>query len=102
MNLKDRNGCSPLSYAAINGHFQVTKLLLEREDVDVTSKDNKGQLPLAYAAGHSEVAQLLVMQTTVGQSSPNDIVASPATMSSSYPQSDGMQYFFDTWRTFVM
>ena len=84
VNWKDGYGRSPLSYAAEKGNLEVMKLLLARDDIDVNSKDNMGQLPLTYAAGRSEIVQLLMVRITAGLSSlaPNDILASPAMMSS--------------------
>jgi ankyrin repeat protein len=101
VNSKDECSRSPLSFAAENGHLEVTKLLLARDDIDVNSKDNRGQSPLAYA-GHSEIVQLFKARTTTGLSSLNDVVASRATMFSSYPRSDGMQYSFDAPRTCII
>jgi hypothetical protein len=77
----------------------VTKLLLALDDIDMNSKDNSGQSPLAYA-GSSDIVQLLMGQTTMGLSSPNDI--SLAVVSSSHPQSDGMQYSFGALRTSII
>jgi hypothetical protein len=78
------------------------KLLLARDDIDVNSKDNRGQLPFTYAGGQPEVVQLFTMRTATGLSSLNNIAASLVTMSSSYPQSDGMQYPFNALRKCMM
>ncbi|RPB06422.1 hypothetical protein P167DRAFT_497669, partial [Morchella conica CCBAS932] len=54
-------GLTPLSWAAMNGHGKVVKLLLEREDVDVNSKDKNGKIALELAAErrHTNVMELL-------------------------------------------
>jgi hypothetical protein len=62
VDLKDKNGRTPLSLAAGNGHEAVVKLLIETGKVDVDSKDKYGQTPLSWAAsnGHEAVVKLLV------------------------------------------
>jgi len=102
VNSKDEYSHSPLLYATQYRHLEVMKLLLARDDIDVNSKDNWGLQPIAYAGGCSKIVELFGARTTTGLSSPNDIVASLATMSSSYPRNDGMQYSFDALRTWII
>jgi Ankyrin repeats (3 copies) len=62
INLKDKNGQTPLSWAARNGHEAVVKLLLDRS-ADVESRDDEdGRTPLSWAAknGHDAVVKLLL------------------------------------------
>ena len=55
-------GDSPLAWAARNGHEEVVKMLLGREEVDPDEPNNYGQTPLFYAAemGNEEVVKLLL------------------------------------------
>ena len=60
---KDKNGRTPLSWAAAKGHEAVVGLLLEREDVQADSKENIfGRTPLSWAAvkGYEAVVRLLL------------------------------------------
>jgi ankyrin repeat protein len=52
--LKDKDGKTPLSWAAYKGHDVVVKVLLETGKVDIDVKDNDGRTPLLCAVygGH--------------------------------------------------
>jgi len=58
---KDRDGRTPLSWAARNGHEAVVKLLLEK-GAELETKSSNGQTPLSWAArsGREAVVELLV------------------------------------------
>ena len=60
-------GWTPLSWAAINGHEGVVRLLAEREDVEADSKNKDGNTPLSCAAinGHEGVVRLLAERDDV-------------------------------------
>src|SRR4051812_22415159 len=53
---KDDWGRTPLSVAAENGHLEVVRLLLSRDDVEADSEDKSGRTPLSRAAaeGHED------------------------------------------------
>jgi len=62
INGEGYRGCTPLSWAAYNGHEEVVKILLGRGEV-IPDKANKlGQTPLLEAArnGHQEVVKVLL------------------------------------------
>ncbi|KAN0069115.1 hypothetical protein V8E54_012744, partial [Elaphomyces granulatus] len=61
VNRRDKDGRTPLSYAASNGHEAVVKLLLDN-NADIESKDHDSRTPLLYAAwnGHEAVVKLLL------------------------------------------
>ena len=62
VNAKDRDGATPLPWAAWAGHKQVVELLIAK-GADVNAKvDRHGMTPLHYAAsrGHKEIAELLI------------------------------------------
>ncbi|KAI9765690.1 MAG: hypothetical protein M1840_007248 [Geoglossum simile] len=61
-DLKDSYGRTALSWAAINGHDGVVKLLLGKEGIELNSKDGYGWTALSLAAmsGHEAVVKLLL------------------------------------------
>jgi ankyrin repeat protein len=58
---KDKNGMTPLSFAAGAGHADVVKRLLASK-ADVNARDNNGMTPLYAAAGfgHKDTVELLL------------------------------------------
>ena len=68
MDQKDETDRTPLSWAAEYGHESVVRMLIEREEVDINSKDNRYEkTPLSWAAekGHEAVVQLLIKRDGV-------------------------------------
>ena len=61
MNHVDSNGLTALHWAALNGHLEVVKLLVESgADVDHVSEKGWTALHCAAYNGHLEVVKLLV------------------------------------------
>ncbi|KAL6901203.1 WD40-repeat-containing domain protein [Trichoderma evansii] len=57
-------GRTPLSWASVNGHRDVVKLLLDTNKVDFHSKDNHGRTPLRWASekGYYNIVQLMLQR----------------------------------------
>jgi len=49
INESDFSGCTPLAWAARNGHGEVVKLLLERKEVNPNKPDIHRRTPLLFA-----------------------------------------------------
>jgi len=66
-------GCTPLSWAAYNGHEEVVKILLRRREVNPDKADDDGQTPLFFAAqnGHEGVVKTLLGQEEVNPDKPD-------------------------------
>ena len=60
LDARDKNGKTPLHFAASYDHRDVLELLLANK-AEVNAKTNNGQTPLHMAAvnGHKDVAELL-------------------------------------------
>ena len=69
----DERRRTPLSFAAQGGHEAVVELLMERDDVDVDSKNDWAETPLFLAAehGHEAVVELLMERDDVDVDSKN-------------------------------
>ena len=61
MNARDRDGLTPLIWAAIQGHEEVVRVLLE-QGANLEARNNNGDTALMWASvmGHKEVVELLL------------------------------------------
>ncbi|KAF5244289.1 hypothetical protein FANTH_7799 [Fusarium anthophilum] len=59
---REGSGRTALSYAAINGHLDIVRMLLHKWKANVDATDDIGRTPLSYAAenGHAGIVQELV------------------------------------------
>jgi len=71
---EDFLGGGPLAWAARNGHEEVVKILLGREEVSPDKPDNDGRTPLLYAArdGHEGVVKILLAREEVNPDKPDN------------------------------
>ena len=80
VNARDKEGRTPLWWAAARGHEAVAGLLLARSDVEANSKDKYGgQTPLSRAAegGHEAVVRLLLARSDVEADSKDKFSQTP-------------------------
>ena len=72
INQTDSKDCTPLMWAAQNGHEGVVKMLLARNDVNPEKPDKHGQTPLCSAAenGHEGVVKILHGRDNVNPDKP--------------------------------
>ena len=70
----DFSSCTPLAWAAYNGHEGVVKILLEWEGANPDKPDNSGQTPLSYAAlnGHEGTVKILLGREGVNPDRPDN------------------------------
>ena len=85
INVEDFSGCTPLSWAARNGHEEAVKILLGRGEVNPDKPDNYGQTPLLHAArsGHEGVVKILLGQQEVNPDKPDNYGKRPLTYAAS-------------------
>ncbi|WP_339043795.1 ankyrin repeat domain-containing protein [Cardinium endosymbiont of Tipula unca] len=63
VNIRDINGCTPIYLAAVIGHTEMVKILLEKAiGINVNQEDRYGNTPLnsAVANNHIEIVKLLL------------------------------------------
>ena len=70
---KDKDGQTPLSWAARNGHEAIIKLLLETNRIDVNSRDKHNRTALSWATlkGHETIVKLLLETNKIDLNSGN-------------------------------
>ena len=66
-------GYTPLALAAGDGHEEVVRILLERDDIDPDKPDQDGRTPLWWAAwvGQEGVVKLLLGRDDVNPDKPD-------------------------------
>ncbi|KFY79296.1 hypothetical protein V499_01712 [Pseudogymnoascus sp. VKM F-103] len=79
MNATDKDGWTPLSLAARDGHEALLKSLLDSDIVDVDLKNGEGRTPLSWAAenGHEAVLKLLLDSDIVDINSKDRVGQTP-------------------------
>ena len=79
INGEDFSGCTPLSWAARNGHEEAVNFLLAQGEVDPDKPDKDGRTPLSYAAscGHEGVVGVLLGREEVNADKPDYIDQTP-------------------------
>jgi len=75
----DFSDCTPLAWAAYNGHGEVVKILLEQEEVSLDKPDNSGGTPLVHAAltRQEEVVKILLEREWVNPDKRDSIGKTP-------------------------
>ena len=83
INKQDFWGCTPLSWAACNGHEEVVKFLLGRREIDPDKPNGDGQTPLFPAAwnGHEGTVKILLEQRDVSPDKPDNNGRTPLSYS---------------------
>ena len=64
-DLKDKEGRTPLSWAAEKGHEAVVDLLLGTGKVDTDSKDSYSKTPLLRATAYRHEAVMKLLQSSI-------------------------------------
>jgi ankyrin repeat protein len=79
VNVRIKNGYTPLSLAAQGGHEAVVRLLVNVPGVSISSSNKYGDTPLSCAAlnGHEAVVRLLLTVPGVDVNSPNSYGSTP-------------------------
>ena len=74
INGEDFSSCTPLSWAARNGHDETVNFLLGQGGVDPDKPDKDGRTPLSYAAscGHDGVVKILLRREAVDADKPDN------------------------------
>jgi ankyrin repeat protein len=68
---KNKDGWTPLTWAASRGDSAIVKLLLEKA-ADIESKDTDGRTPLSWAASHGDWASVqLLLKNSVASNISN-------------------------------
>ena len=85
INGEDFYGCTPLSWAAHNGHEEAVNFLLGQGEVNPDKLDKDGRTPLSYAAscGHEGVVKILLQRDEVNTDKPDNDGRTPLSRAAS-------------------
>lgn len=72
-NIPDKEGRTPLSWAAGKGYNSVVKMLLYREDINIDARDKDGRTPLSWSAGNGndDALKILLEREDVNPNTPD-------------------------------
>ncbi|KAI0906243.1 ankyrin [Ustulina deusta] len=70
VNHRNKDGSTPLHFAVAQKNFDLVKLLLEQEGVDVNISDHSNMMPLGLSLGHEEITRLLLKEKANPNSCP--------------------------------
>ena len=86
INEGDFSGCTPLAWAARNGHDRLVEMLLRREEVNPDKPDRFGQTPFSLAAqqGQEEVVKMLLGREEVNPDRPSMYGQAPLSLAAWY------------------
>ena len=82
INERDFLGCTPLAWAAHNGHEEAVRILLGREEVNLGQLDNNGLTPLSLAAwnGHEGTVKVLLGREEFNPDKPDNYGQTPLSL----------------------
>ena len=86
INEGDSLGCTPLAWAARNGHDELVEMLLGREEVNPDKADKCGQTPLSFAAqqGQEGAVKMLLGREGVNPHKPSRDGQTPLSVAAWY------------------
>ena len=94
---KDEFNRSPLHYACENGHLNIVKYLIEKQNVNKEAKDRDGWTPLYCACenGHLNVVQYLIEKQNVNKEAKDDKDRTPLHYACANDQLDVVSYLIE-------
>jgi len=78
-DIADKNGRTPLSWAASHGNARVAKMLLGRNDVNPDTPDRRSRTPILWVViyGHKEVVEILLEWNKINLDMADENVRTP-------------------------
>jgi len=103
VNEKDRDGQTPLLWAAEKGCETIVRLLLEVDTVDTDVNDTNGQTPLSWAAekGHDKIVELLLKTNKVDVNTQDQSKSTPLSWAARNGAKDVVKMLLDTGKVDV-